>query len=96
MTSKNRQPAFRTKKFSAIAASATVCQRYYTSLPVIKKETENKLHERLFICERLVVVYLFNENCGHPSFITKLETGKIEMAFVMADIYRLIKTAFGD
>ena len=46
--------------------------------PVDKKKLKQVMNG-LFIVNGLVV-FTFNELVGHPSFITKLGTGKIEMA----------------
>ena len=56
------------------------------------KETETS-DERVIYCERVGGVYLLMKLVGHPSFITKLGTGKIEMASLWLILPALL-TAF--
>ncbi|EGO8431836.1 chloride ion channel protein [Enterococcus faecalis] len=80
-------------------------QRYDTRLAPVDKKKLKQVMNGLFIVNGLVVFTFLMKLVGHPSFITKLGTGKIEMAslwlilpalltaFVISNAYQWLQAA---
>ena len=68
-------------------------QRYDTMLAPVDKKKLKQVMNGLFIVNGLVVFTFLMKLVGHPSFITKLGTGKIEMASLWLILPALL-TAF--
>ena len=98
------QQAFRTK-IQRLLHPQQFVQRYDTMLAPVDKKKLKQVMNGLLIVNGLVVFTFLMKLVGHPSFITKLGTGKIEMAslwlilpalltaFVIGNAYQWLKAA---